>query len=134
LGGTTTRDHATPRAEEGLRASLAIPPPTFRPAHFEPLGSLPFVSISLVGTFYPASGSGTIQLYRTEQTSGDDPTLRILTGLKLAPFTCDTDVPDMAAYWLRAMASACDWPSLIAIARQFRTAADRARDAHRSSS
>jgi hypothetical protein len=123
------RDHLSERADESAARAFAIPPATFTPLREAWLGELPVIVVALEAVFYPTSGSGHLRLYRFDQAHGDDPALRPLTGLKLAPFTADYDVPDMAAYWLRAVAAATDWPSLIGIARHFRTTADRAREA-----
>ena len=122
------RDHLTPRTAASAADALAIPATHYSALAQPWTGSLPFIAVTLDATFYPRSGAGSLSLYRTEQNADDDPTLRHLTALSLAPLTCDTDVPDMAAYWLRAVAAATDWPSLIGIAKVFRTRADHARE------
>lgn len=88
---------------------------------------LPLVAVELVAYHYPRSGEGEITLW-VEHQEGDEPDLRSVSRRPLGPLTCDFDVPDMAGAWIRKVAQITDWPSLIGIARAFRSTAEKARD------
>lgn len=120
-------DPLSSRADDA--AALWIPEPTEgeRLARLGLTRPLPLITVELVAHVYPTTGHGEMALYRVEQ-AGDEPTIKTLSTSPLGFVTAEYDVPDMASYWMRAVASATGWAGLVGLVSYFRTKADHARN------